>query len=369
MNRRRPSRRGATLVELTAGLAITAILIGGLMSAITLASRAVPDPEDPLAASIDGFHAAEQIAADLYCAQSFSNATATAVQFTVVDRDNDSTPETIRYEWSGTPGDPLRWQYNSSPEVQLVREVYEFDLAYAGKTKSTTEIQETTIKSDEIVLASFDGWSGIAATSQQVFANSSCTVSEYFVFMPPEGTTSLTFTRAMVRASSAGTAPPSFTVGIHRSLNDGSYLAESAPIGTPATIPGAVLSTLPNWIPSTFTDVVVNDPARGDYCLVVAGQYTTPVYTDYYYSRKAPVDSTVMRWTTDGGASWNPSKDFQENDLRFHVYGTYETTTTEEVTVERVVLKSIRLALRTGESSATRVVTSISILNAPEVMP
>jgi hypothetical protein len=169
--------------------------------------------------------------------------------------------------------------------------------------------------------------------------------------------------------SSAGMSPASFTVAIHRSLNDGSYLPESASIGTPATIPGTMVSTSPNWIIATFKDVVVNDPARSDYCLVVAGQYTTPLYAHYYYSRNAPVDSTVMRWTADGGASWNPSKNYEENDLRFYLYGTVEATTTEEVTVDRTLLKSIRLTLRTDESSATRVVTSIPILNAPEVTP
>lgn len=366
----RHRRHAATLVELVAGLAITAVLIGGLASAMTLASRAVPDPGSPMAAGIEGFHAAEQIAGDLYCAQTFSTATATGVVFTVADRGWKATPgaEIIRYAWSGIPGDPLVCQYNSNPQVDLVPTVYEFDLAYEVDTVSETTIAETTTETGEFGLVSFDGWAGITATKSQLSISNVGWTSEYFEYTPPAGTTNLIFTRAIVLMSRMITAPTSFTVGIHRSRNDGTYLPESTPIGTPATVLGSAVPPSVNWAIITLPDIAVTDFSRSDYCLVIQGQQATPVFVHYYNDRNAPIDSTVLRWTTDGGASWEPpSKDLKKNDLRFHLYGKCETTTTEEITVDRYLLKSVRIALQVGDNSAPRVETSIPILNGPEV--
>ncbi len=131
MNPVRPyHRRGFTLLELAASIAVMSVLMGGLASAILLASHAMPDREGPFAATVEGAELAGQIAGELYCARSFTERTSTSVEFAVADRDNDTNLETIRYYWSGTPGDPLTREYNGSGATPVVPAIYEFDLAY-----------------------------------------------------------------------------------------------------------------------------------------------------------------------------------------------------------------------------------------------
>ena len=131
MKRRRPlHRRAFTLVELTVSMAVMTVLMAGLASAIVIASRAIPDDQSPVSATLEGYDIAEQIAGELFCAQTMPERTATAVTFTVADRDNDTVAETIRYAWTGTPGDPLTRQYNGGTVVNIIDSAYEFDLTY-----------------------------------------------------------------------------------------------------------------------------------------------------------------------------------------------------------------------------------------------
>jgi hypothetical protein len=63
---------------------------------------------------------------DLEFALAFSEQTATAMTFTVPDRDGDLLAETIRYAWSGTPGDPLTRQINEGAVATMLEDVHVF---------------------------------------------------------------------------------------------------------------------------------------------------------------------------------------------------------------------------------------------------
>jgi len=369
MSDRTPQRRRAvTLLELTVSVAVAVVLIGGLASAVVIASRAIPDDQSPSSVTIDGYYAAEQIAGELLCAQSFTVRTSTAVEFTVADRNNDSNPEIIRYEWSGTPGDPLTRQYNGGPIVEVVEDVHEFDLTYGIKTKSDTTIEEGTTWSDEIELAYFDGWPSFTPTSEPRGVNSAYWLSQYFEIAPQEGAEELDITLAKVRMRRGSTPPASVIVGIHRSKGDGSFEPGPTPIGTPFTIPGTDLETSFKQIPATFSNVRISDISRTDYCLVIQGGDSVATWADVYYAKSAPDNGTVLRWTEDGGASWDPrSNEFNKRDLRFSVWGRYAATGQQEITVDRYFVTSTKIALRVGLNPSTRVETSVQVLNTPEV--
>ncbi len=127
---------GSTLIELLISLSIMTVLLGGLTSAILIATHALPTGNSPLALSIDAGHAVDQIAQDLLYATAIPNATNTAVTLTVADRGHGAAgPETIRYAWSGTPGDPLTRQYNGGTVVTLCADVQGFALSYIPQVK------------------------------------------------------------------------------------------------------------------------------------------------------------------------------------------------------------------------------------------
>lgn len=133
-NRLQPSavRRGYTLLELMVTMAISVILVGGLATSLFLASEAAQ-----FDSSVDHVwqsgQTIDQMTHDLQTAQSFSEWTPTAVTFTAPDRNGDSLPETIRYWWSGVPGDPLRKEFNGQPTI-IAEDVHDFDLRYVTRT-------------------------------------------------------------------------------------------------------------------------------------------------------------------------------------------------------------------------------------------
>ena len=367
MTRRRPiHRRAFSLVELTVSMAVMTVLMGGLASAIVIASRAIPDDQSPISATLEGSDIAEQIAGELFCAQSFSQRTATAVTFTVADRTGDSVAETIRYAWTGAPGDPLTRQYNGGTIINLVDSTEELVLTYKTRTVSTTTTTTTTGQSSEIDLASFDSWSGVFPTDDA--PSSSRWRAEYCQISAPGGVTSMNITRVqlMMRENIINPAA-TVSVGIHRPASPGDPEPQATPLGTPAVRLTSSLGTSYVWTDFTFSDVVV-DPTDPELVIVLKGTALGTANVRSYYWKFAPADTTNLIWTTDSGASWDPRASAQDDyDMPFHIYGTYETETTQDVTTDQYFLHSVGIRLRAGPDTSTRVETSVPVLNEPEV--
>ena len=126
-------RAGHTLAELAVATVAVSILLAGMGSAIFVTLHAARPGSVPSNA-ICGSAAVEEIAGELRSAVSFSQRSATSVQFTVADRNGDASAETIRYAWSGTPGDPLTREYNGGNVVGFVENVNSLGLGYVVKT-------------------------------------------------------------------------------------------------------------------------------------------------------------------------------------------------------------------------------------------
>ncbi len=117
---------GYTLVELMVAMVGASALMVGLSSSIFIAFQATDISNTPASAMIEGNAALSDMLSDLEFAQSFTEITATAITFTVPDRNDDTVAETIRYAWSGTPGDPLTRQVNGGPVATLADNVHLF---------------------------------------------------------------------------------------------------------------------------------------------------------------------------------------------------------------------------------------------------
>lgn len=117
---------GYTLIELMVAMVGSCALLAGLSSAIFIALKATDTSSTPTAATLEGNATLTEILSDIEYAIAFSEITTGAITFTVADRDGDDNPETIRYAWSGTPGDPLTRQYNGGGVATLVENVHVF---------------------------------------------------------------------------------------------------------------------------------------------------------------------------------------------------------------------------------------------------
>lgn len=363
------NRRGATLVELLLTMSISIVLFGGIASAIMLASHALPDENDAFIAITDSAAISEQISTELYSAITVTERSPTAITFTTADRNLDNNPESIRYYWSGVPGDPLTRQYNAFPAKVVTSSVFDFNLNYNIDISSKLVTHETIVYGPNQLLASFESWPAVADVFEQVIKSTSW-ISQYFEIVAPPEATTLVITSAKIKILSYILPSSAITLGIHRSTLDGTYVPEINSIGSEAVIPQNVLDANPLWMTATFSDVIILDPQRTDYSLVMKGFTSDSVYAVYLFQRKAPPNGTIMKWTNDSGGIWSPAnKDINKQDLLFYVYGAYGTTSTVTDPVNRYFLKSVDLSLQLTENPTTNVITSVQVLNTPEIVP
>jgi hypothetical protein len=142
-----PSRRAATLVELMLAMAAGAALLAGMASTMGVAVRACDPKNTPAAGLIETAECVADVAAEFQFATAITEMTVAAVTITVPDRNNDATPETIRYAWAGA-GQPLTRSYNggaAATQLSAVQSaVFTLYPSSAAPVYATLTIQRTT---------------------------------------------------------------------------------------------------------------------------------------------------------------------------------------------------------------------------------
>ena len=123
------SRVGYTLLEMLVAMAAASVLMAGMGSSIFIASQALDEENSLPRRQSEAAEVLSDLTVDIKHSLRYCERTATAVTFTVPDRDGNSLPETIRYAWSGTPGDPLTYEYNGSAPKTIAEDVHNFNLA------------------------------------------------------------------------------------------------------------------------------------------------------------------------------------------------------------------------------------------------
>ncbi|MCA9270373.1 MAG: hypothetical protein KDA41_17950 [Planctomycetales bacterium] len=126
-------RGGVTLAELLVSTVAATVLMGGLTSSIYIASQGFEADVSAPAEQAHADGALTQVMRDAQSATEITELTATAATFVVPDRNGDNSPETIRYAWSGTPGDPLTYQLNGGAVETLAEDVQQFNLDYLSR--------------------------------------------------------------------------------------------------------------------------------------------------------------------------------------------------------------------------------------------
>lgn len=141
--RNRASRRGFTLLELTIAVAISSILLAGMMSTVGIVLKASDTSIGPATGTREGHAAITGMCSELQLVIAISEKTATAFTVTVPDQNFDSVDDTIRYAWSGIPGDPITRQFNGGTTAQVVDDVHDFDVQY---TPSVGAVEYLTLR-------------------------------------------------------------------------------------------------------------------------------------------------------------------------------------------------------------------------------
>ncbi len=325
-------------------MAVVSIVLLAIGSAILLAAHALPDAPGSTAAVATAAEVAGQIAGELRFARSFLERTANTIEFTVADRSGDAVPETIRYAFSGTPGDPLTRQYNGGTVVSIIEAVEEFELLYDTTIVNEQEVQESA----EVLL---DGKVS-AADNQSYWVTPTNWIGQYIQPSLPASTTSWTVTRILFQAQD----PPSAGNAIWVQLRP----ADPGGLPTPAVLEQYYADSLGNaW---TWQEFFFNDippwPPDEQLCLVIKWAAGTPDAAKLRYTWEA--GNRLM--TQDAGATWFLSPVLS---LLYSVYGTYK----ENVTVATTYLTGIRVKIRTGSDPTTGVETGVSLLHVHDITP
>lgn len=313
-------------MELMVSAAVAAVIMAGLASAMLLASHALPDSNGPFATALEGSRVAEEIAEDLRYALSFTEQSATAVTFTVADRTGDSLAETIRYAWSGTPGDSLTRQYNGGTAVTIADNVEQFALTHGA---------------DFSIDATH--WAGECFRPALPPDTVNWRVNRISFQAKRKGPNSDGMTKVQLR-DATGSSLPGSTVFAE------SLMFESN------------LDSNHSW-QAFDLDVADLSPSQ-DLCLVLEFAGGTNEACDVLYrNQNASVAQSAFVHTSAAGGSWTPDA---SKALLFYVYGTVSPSG-EAVVVPIQYVSDVGIGIRVGPHDASRVDTAVRIVNEPEV--
>jgi hypothetical protein len=331
-------------------MSITSILVVAMGSALLIASHALPTPQSLELTTQAGIDATSRMIRELRYALNFVERSSTAVEFTVADRDNDATPETIRYAWSGTLGDPLTRQYNAGVAVNVAADVYEFDLVY--DTKVVIEQIPTTIESSATELIGHltpnnSGRDALASTDW---------IGQYFQPALPPDALRWSVTRVLFMAREHGPNNGQTLVQLRT--------AQSSSIPTTTVLEQNIMyeadlssSFWPQQFNFNLTDLY---PGEG-LCLVLQwGQGKDSADIQYDSAGGSGGLSTH-----DAGANWT----YRDSaSMLYSVTGKY-TSNGPALDVDTTYLTGVRIALRIGADASARVDAAARILNSHKINP
>ncbi len=332
-------------------IALTAIIMGALTSAMIVAGKALPTRENSAEGTLTAATSADQIAAELHAAVLINSKSATAIDFTVADRDGDGNPERIRYDWSGVAGAPLLRTYNNGTAVAVVPDVHAFELKYSQRSIIET-YPGPYLESAETL---FSSYSGNAAAADYAVTSSNW-VGQYFLPSLPGSAVSWKVTRVSFEAKSNGSnagqtavqmrtldssSLPSTTVLQQLTMNEsalsGSYSVQQFTFtGVSGRAPGTGLALVLQWLSDTASCSIRCDNGGG--------------------SNRVTTSNSGGSWIKDAGKS-----------MRHEIYGTY-TYKTPDQSITRTYVTGIRVGIQPGPDAEDRVDTNVNLPNQPEAL-
>lgn len=339
-------------MELVVAMAIMSVVLGSISAAMFITVQALPDGKSAADVAASEFNALEQFATELTYALHFTERSATTVAFTVADRDNDGVPERIRYAWSGSPGDALTRAYNGGTAADFLADVSEFDLVFQVK-QVTEEYPGPLVEGPEVVLHSHGTVNG---TANGFSIKRDDWPGQYFSPTLPADAASWSITRALLFARRDGAGSGETLVQLRTA--DQNNLPTSTIIEAQSMWESLLGSSF-GWYELVYNDVSGLDPGQG-LCLVAkhnAGGTAAVIMYDNGGGSGAFN-------THDAGGSWSY---FDSIERLHYIYGKIIAPGPTQ-TATRGYVTAVSVALRSGDDSASRLMTTVQTLNYPEAL-
>ena len=335
-------------------MSIVLIAIG---SAVVVASRAIPSTASASDTAVATARMAESIAADLGSAVYLTERTASAVTFTLADRNSDGLPEVMRYAWSGTAGDPLTRQFNSGTAVTVLENVQQFVLTYAIENR-IEQYPGPDIESSENELISYSSGSGLDLGHAHVHGTPYIWKwwSQYFKPTFPVGTTAWSVTRVKFYAKQDNDSVPT-TVELEL---PGADLLPGGTVLESKTMISSELTGSYQWIEKTFSSATGLSPGQG-LCLTFTTSWNRTAQLQYRVQNASLLNVGLSQGTPSWGALAT------DESLWFYVYGTTKGPGPPQIAARKHVTAT-RILLEAGDDAAQTMETSVRMLNRPEAL-
>jgi type II secretory pathway pseudopilin PulG len=354
-------RRAHTLIELVAAMVCSVVLLGGLAS-VMLVARQVAYTPSAAARRTQAADVVNRLSDELRYATLILQQSSWILEFLVTDRNADGTAEKIRYEWSGTVGEPLYKTINGGTPTAVIKSINEFQINCVLKPKltaytATTDSAEAVLQSNATVQAGpFSSISATSYSSQQINPSAFPSI--------PANAISWTATKVDFYGLRSGPLDGNLSVQL-RPTGDPNDGPTSHAQGLVIVAESALTSGL-DWNTATFSSPARDLALHRRYAIVWTG---SGVGISAQLRVNDSVSSGVLE-SSDAGASWQFMKtpwQSVDRQMFYRLYGTYTTPgTTYNVT--RNFVSHVRLALRAGEKTHSRIDASIPLANLPELL-
>lgn len=346
-------RRAFTLVELVLALGISSVLMVSVASAVVIAARALPDSKRGGQPTQREAAALRVLAREASYALTVTERTATALTFTVADRNGDGQPETIRYAWSSTSGSSLTRQYNSGTPLAVASDVRQFSLAY--DTKSVQAATPDT-ESAEKVLFSYDNVLNLVLSGDLPITSTDW-AGQYIKPTLASGTTAWRVTRVQFRARTHGAANGQANVQMRKSAG----IYPSRTVVAQVSMLENTLTSSYQWKEVIFSNATFTPTETG--CFVV--QWVSDAHAcDVQIGNLSSALSNTRFITgseSTNGTTWSSTA---LQAMQIYVYG---TVTTSNPPTTRYYLTNVRASLSVGSNSRDQLFAGTQVLAEPEV--
>ena len=348
-------RHAFTLIETVLSLGIVGIIALAMTSVVLLTGKAMPSAADADVANVTTREVAQRIAGEVAAATQINAVSATSIRFTLPDRDGDNIAEVFEYAWSGTPGDPLRWTYNSEAPISIATGIQAFTIALDQEPVSQSGTGAAAWGSEQVLYEYY----GPKAGASGVLGLASC--AQYFKPTLPADATGWTVTRASVwiRRAPGATFRPELQAGIAGV----GLLGEPLAVNTQATTGSTAGVTGTAFVPVVFTCTTTPTYAPGVGVFLRLAPIT--LATNATNAGEVGFDSAVAAHpayfsTTTTGLTWTHD---QDGGMACVIMGRVLRPLTTTSDIQRATRVQIGVTL-TGvpEQSA-----SARMLNRPEV--
>lgn len=353
MDRSRKShcRYGHTLMELVVASVASTALLAGLGSVMMIARQVAYTPSAATQRA-ECADVVSQMAEELRFATIVTQQSSRAIEFIVTDRNSDGIAEKIRYEWSGTAGDPLYKQINSATAVPVLDSVQSFLID--PTTRSETITMNSEVESAVTLLTSdtnldTDDEPNISTTNflaQQI--------NPALFNSVPANAVSWNATQVDYYCKEDADSGESLLVQL-RSTGEPFDGPTSAALGEVSISAWALTS---GWNSATFPSPARKLSLHRQYAFALCGVGGIPAQI-----RLSQSAGDIFQ-STDGGESWQSRTDRR---MFYRLYGSYNIPGAT-YTLMRNYVSHARLLLQAGSQSHSRIDARIPLRNSPEIV-